>query len=238
MTLFPLIQTNYRICPVKTRLYRLGLPAFVHDIHGADLTSYIVERLDVLCTEISNVSEIDSLNSASFINRGRGAATDADSIPIFKSNFNTLLIQRCDVEMSSSIIDQVGSLVNMHSYSNQLIPNIFIPNFDSIQMEALGKRRKLSDSRRNNSRVDIRDRLILSNNAIDSLRLRCSKITMLPFIFQGSFMVAVLLVRKAKAYVLSCKNETEPSANIAIKVFIFIIIYYTHCDSIFNRKWY
>ena len=218
-TLFPLPDTE-RISPLKTRLYLLGLPAFTIDIHGTDLVSYVNERFHVLSAAVENVSDNESIISVSFISRAKGAAIDASSIPCYKQYLKPLINQDCCIPISANILDQVGSLVNMHSYSTQRSPEIFIANFYAVHMMmSTGKRRKLSHPTLiTNNRTDLRDRIVLNDICIDSLRFRCSKITMLPFIFEDSFMIAVLLTENAKAYVLSCKVEINHSNIIAIKV--------------------
>lgn len=202
---------------VKTRILNLGLPAFTTNILGQDLRSFIHERINLLSIEIASKSDDEPLFSKTLISRMKGSAED-DCI-LYKRIFMDLIDQNCEIELSSTILDFVGALVNMHSYAAQQIPEIFIAGFYSVHLEMAGKRRKLSSSiSLHPNRIDMRDRFISSNNCIDSLRFRCSKIGIFPFIFEGSFMLAVLLTKKAKAFVLTCLEYLDASKVVLIKV--------------------
>jgi len=210
MSLFPLPDTEEKTSD-KRRLYFLGLPAFITNIHGNELSFYIEERFDTLYTAFQSFPPNKSVTSASFVSRARGAASEASSIPCYKECFADLINPTLEIPMSCNILDQVSSLVNMYVYATQRVPSIFISDFYLSHLEISGKRRKISCIQ---SSSELKDRISSANNNIDSLRFRCSKISIIPFIFEKSFMVLVLLTEKAKAYVLSC-NEINQS-NLAL----------------------
>ena len=98
MTLFPIpVDENEseEMVFIKNRLYLLGLPAFITDIFGDDLRSYLDKRFQEILSALTGITPDNDfpLNSNSFVSRLKGSAIDARYIPCYKQEFDALIIQ-------------------------------------------------------------------------------------------------------------------------------------------------
>lgn len=125
-----------------------------------------------------------------------------------------------NVRIDTDTLNNIGALINMQAYADSNVPRIFVANFFALEhLQTYQRKRKFSNF---TATFDI-------TNALNTLKFRCSKITMFPFLIHGTFMVAILIREKAKAYVLKCNGRNDIRINNEIKVACYTYIFIVNC---------
>lgn len=177
------------------------------------LESYIESRFPVIVAFL--VSE-ENDHSLRIDNRFICRVNGANDFPFYKESLQDLCEQDNLCPIDSSVLDYIGALINMHSYCVHQIPNIYVLEFFKSLITRV-KKRKVFDT------IEVNDYSV--TDAFDIFRIRCSKITMFPFIFKKTFMVAVLLPAKRKCYVLSCNRIAGADDDIKVCLILLHIIF-------------
>jgi len=178
------------------RLYKIGIKVFLND-EDVKLKFYINERFDQILKLLNNQQDdiaqswecsvaVDGVNS---------------KIYLMKDSFLRLSNLPESQSIDNSIIDLVIHIINKYIYSILGTPEIIVFNYFTTHSMI----QKMNDNRDSNSNK----RKFEYNNplsALSELKLRCAKIALFPIIVNNTFILVVLLVRKAKAYILSCND--------------------------------
>jgi len=192
--------------------------AFCSNQEGNENKDYIQNRFDYIHDYINNVGNKNSDIKFNF-NSTKGAL-DCQSSYCSRECLMRLAKQNHNSALYDGTINVVANIINVNAY----IMGSPIPEIVVISTNNMTKATSLSDSSTScNNRSGRREEDALT---IRNLRFRCSKIAMFPLLIHGTFFLVVLLTKKAKAFVLSCRqiNKFSMEVQAEIKVIILLIL--------------
>ena len=133
----------------------------------------------------------------------------ANYTPIYSlHDLKLLSSQNHLTKINTDSLDMIGALINMQAFVENQVPHIFVLDFSSYHFDETVPK-NISRKRHLIERSNMR-------RTINAFRFRCSKISMLPFLFEGTFMVAVLITETSIAYVLTCARRNHTVASIKV----------------------
>lgn len=198
---------------------------FCSDQHGNENKDYIENRFDYIFDYINNIGNKNYINNEgnknSEITFNFNSAKGALDCQYSYCSRERLLHLARNVHSSpiyDDTVNVVANIININAYIMRSIPELVVVSTNNPMTKAA----LLSDSRTSNNRSGLRENELTIRN----LRFRCSKIAMFPLLIHGTFFLVVLLTKKAKAFVLSCRQINKFSMEVQeeIKVIILLIL--------------
>lgn len=166
-----------------------------------DISIIVEDRFENLMSFMDDLPSTTNLFNINIINELICEERGANNNPNYSLHSLKLLSSQNHLtKIDTDSLDMIGALINMQAFVENQVPHIFVLDFSSYH---ISRKRHLTE--RSNMR-----------RTINAFRFRCSKISMLPFLFEGTFMVAVLITETSIAYVLTCARRNHTVASIKV----------------------
>lgn len=162
-----------------------------------ELVDYVNKRYTSIESFLEKLSiENVILKVAVDCNRLQGTMTNNDYLP--KDSLQSLMKLDHNSKVCSDILDIVGSVLNIHSCQNNIIPELVIVDVWSVNRILAGN-------------IEPETHFALLN-----LRLIVCKIAALTLLLSNHYMLVVMLPKQSKVYVLSCDKKRHNYGHIKV----------------------
>lgn len=181
-----------------------GMTLFIINIvEPLQFSSYITRRYTSILQQLTQLSDDDPFIILKATNYSRGAINHNNYCRV--REIKALIQQNVYTPISSTVLNMVGEKLNVYSYivGETTIPEIFCMDFD---FASIILRRTEEELLRNNFTNRNSNGHIKSHRALIELRVKCSKVLILPIIMFQNFLLIVMLPRRERVYVLGCVN--------------------------------